>query len=271
MIKLAAIVPHSPILIPNIGKENQTQLESTIKAYQKLASDIREKEIESIILISSHGPIRPGIFSIGLNERFNINFEEFGDFSTKFELLCDLELSQIIREGFINDEKVQMISRSGLDHGASIPLYLLCYGLKEIKVVLIYVSGSGLAKHYHFGEQIIKKIPKSFKKNIAIIASGDLAHCLTKKAPVKYSPKGAKFDQKIIEAIKKDFHEEISGLNQELLKEVKACGTRSISVLMGALSGLEYEAKVLSYEYPFGIGNLTAEFILKAPTLGRSS
>lgn len=51
--------------------------------------------------------------------------------------------------------------------------------------------------------------------------------------------------------------EEIISANEETLEEVKACGPRSIAVLLGALSGLEYETKILSYEYPFGIGNLT--------------
>lgn len=256
MIKFGAIVPHPPILIPNIGKENQRQLENTIKAYEKLKEELRAEEIETVIIISAHGPIRPEISSFNLDENFEINFEEFGDFSTKLKLACDLELTQGIREFFTAREDIQLVNFPVLDHGSGVPLFLLCYELKNIKVVSFYISGRGLPEHYRLGKEIAGLIAPDRKKT-AIIASGDLSHCLSKKAPCKYSPKGAKFDQRLIECLKEKKTEEIISVNEETLEEIKACGPRSIAVLLGALSGLEYETKILAYEYPFGIGNLT--------------
>ena len=43
MIFASAIVPHPPILIPQIGKDNLSQLKSTITAYKKLAKYLEEK------------------------------------------------------------------------------------------------------------------------------------------------------------------------------------------------------------------------------------
>ncbi len=269
MIKAAAIVPHPPILIPNIGKENRGRLENTLRSYQKLEQILKDKNIDTIIVISSHGPVRPKIFSIGLEEKFKIDFEEFGDFSTKMEIAGDLGLAQKIREDTIGKNDAQLIASPSLDHGAGVPLYLLCYDLKDIKVVPIHTSQKDAKQHHLFGQEIAKTIQKE-KKNIAVVASGDLSHCLNEKAPAGYSPKGAKFDQKIIENLKDRKTREIMEIDHNTLKEVKACGPRSIAVLLGILSKLDYESDILSYEYPFGIGNLTAYFDIKTTQVSSS-
>ena len=70
-IKLAAIVPHPPVLIPSIGKENLLQLEKTRSSYTKIGEALAEEKIETIILISSHGPAD--------GKNFNINMGIIGD------------------------------------------------------------------------------------------------------------------------------------------------------------------------------------------------
>ncbi|MBD3247820.1 AmmeMemoRadiSam system protein B [Candidatus Falkowbacteria bacterium] len=262
MIKTAAIVPHPLILIPNIGRENLSLLEQTIKAYQKLAEDLKEQEIESIVIFSSHGPIKSDAFCINLSEKFEINFEEFGDFATRSSIEGDLYLAQTIKEIFPNDLKVRMINNQVLDHASAVPLLLLCQELKDVKVVPIYISGHDLKRHFEFGKKIGKQLAKE-KKKIAVIASGDLSHCLNKKAPAGYCPKGAKFDQKLIEDLKAKDPEYLLNTDNELLEEIRACGPQAISSLLGVLDVLDYETDILSYESPFGIGNLTARFTIQ--------
>lgn len=256
MLKFGAIVPHPPILIPNIGKENRSFLEKTLESYQELVEKIKEKKIDSLILISSHGHSRPSTISIRADEWFNINFEEFGDFSTKMKVRNDLALSQRIREKLIKDKGVQLISGQNLDHGAGVPLYLLCYEFKDIKTLIIHTSAENLKRHYDIGKKIGREADK-YAGNTAVVASGDLSHCLSEKAPCGYLPKGAKFDQKFIENLKKRNEREIIETDSKAIEEVKACGPRAIALMLGAMSGKRYEGEILSYEYPFGIGNLS--------------
>jgi len=131
----SAITPHSPILLPSIGKENLKRLESTQKAYKKLAEDLKKSSAETIVIISPHGIVQSTSFTMNLNPQFSCNFEEFGDFSTKFSWLGDVGLAYKIREKLETKAPLQLVSEESLDYGSSVPLYLLSENLSAIKII----------------------------------------------------------------------------------------------------------------------------------------
>jgi|WetSurMetagenome_2_1015567.scaffolds.fasta_scaffold02955_8 aromatic ring-opening dioxygenase LigB subunit len=255
-LKLAAIVPHPPILIPSIGKGNILRLENTKKSYSKIAEALREEKIETIVIISSHGPVREKIWSINVGDEFEINFEEFGDFTAKIKINGDMELAQNIREDLIERTDVQAINAPVLDHGCGVPLYSLLSELKNIEIVPIYISGANLKEHFELGLEIRKRLEKGRKK-IAVIASGDLSHTLTKNSPLKYSSRAGKFDQRLIECLQEKNIAEILNLDENLIAEVKPCGLKAISMLLGILDSSGYDINTTTYESPFGVGYLT--------------
>jgi aromatic ring-opening dioxygenase LigB subunit len=255
-LRLAAILPHPPLLIPSIGKENILRLEKTKNSYTKLEEALVAEKIETIFIISSHGPIRENVWSIDLAPEYEINFEEFGDFSTKLKVGGDLELGQNVRESLIEDNRVQAISQPILDHGCGVPLFSLLSNQKNIEVVPLYVSGLGLTEHYELGKLIRPKISKGRKK-VAVLASGDLAHTLEKKSPGGFSPRAAKFDQRILELLQNRTAEEFLQLDENLISEVKPCGLRAIATLWGILGDNGYDIDSTAYESPFGVGYLS--------------
>jgi len=256
-IKLAAFVPHPLPLIPSLGKENFFLLERTNNAYKKLADNLLLEKIETIIIISSHGPIRPDIFSVNISSEFEINFEEFGDFSAKLKVNGELELAQTIRKTFLEDKNFRALSEEILDHGCGVPLFTIGQVLKKIEIVPLYISGTSLKDHYLIGQTIAKAIEKN-KKNIAIIASGDLSHSLTHESPAEYSPRAVKFDQRLVEYFRKKSVEEILNIEENLIAEVKPCGLRSMALMFGTLIDKSWEPENITYEAPFGVGYLTA-------------
>jgi MEMO1 family protein len=258
-LKLAAIVPHPPILIPSIGKENILRLENTKNSYTKIAEALREEKIETVVIISSHGPVREKVWSINVGDEFEINFEEFGDFTAKMKVGGDIELAQNIREDLIERNNVQAINTPILDHGCGVPIYSLLADLKNIEVVPIYISGANLKEHFELGLEIRKRLEKGRKK-IAVIASGDLSHTLTKNSPLKYSPRAAKFDQRLVECLQEKNITEILNLNENLIVEVKPCGLKAIAMLLGILDSNGYDIDSTTYESPFGVGYLTMLF-----------
>lgn len=266
-IVFSAITPHPPILIPAIGKENLEQLKNTSQAYKKLEENLYARKVETIIIISPHGLIFPSSFAMNLSPEFNINFEDFGDLVTKLKLPGDIGLAYKIRESLETKAPLQLISEPNLDHGSGVPLYLLTQNLKNtsgqagpVKIIPIYYSGLGLEAHFKFG-QLLKKELLVSKNRIGIIASGDLSHRLTKDAPAGYSRQGAKFDKKLIEHLKNKKTPDILKMNKKLISDAGECGLKSITILLGILEGMKYEPQILSYEAPFGVGYLTAEFI----------
>ena len=254
-IIFSAIVPHPPVLIPTIGKENITRLEKTVTAYEKLEKELRAQKPDTILIISPHGNILENAFTLNFSSEYTANFEEFGDFSTKLSLGSDIGLIYKIRESLETTTQVQMISEPNLDHGSSVPLYYLTKNLPEIKIIPLNYSQLDLNKHFELGRLIKEELLLS-RERIAIIASGDLSHCLTKDAPGGYSPKGKKFDKKLIELLSKDKAKDILEIDEDLINEAAECGLRSIIIMLGIIDGFKYAPVLLSYEAPFGVGYL---------------
>jgi len=260
-IVFSAIVPHPPILIPSIGKKNLDQLKATSEAYSELEQNLYASQAETIIIISPHGPLQEKSFTLNLSLEFNADFADFGDLATKFNLSGNVGLAHKIREKMEATAPLNLISESKLDHGASVPLYLLSRHLPKIKIIPLYYSGLNLIAHYNIG-QMIKNELLSSDERIAVVASGDLSHRLTKDAPAGYNPKGKKFDKKLIDNLLKKQAEEIIKFDHNFVADAGECGLKSIVIMLGILEGIKYEPELLSYEAPFGVGYLVMNFKL---------
>lgn len=294
-IVFSAITPHSPLLIPTIGKENLARLRATEEAFKKLEEDLYSSKAETIFMISPHGDILENSFSINLSPEYYVNFEEFGDFATKQRYDGNIGLAHKIREGLETTAPLCLISSPEIDHGLSVPLFLLTAHLPKIypaplpqniasrrkklpivnsyvknaghsercgiKIIPAYYSGLALAAHFEFGQNLKKELMACHER-VAIIASGDLSHKLSKNSPAGYSPKAIRFDKKMIKYLTEKKIEEILKFKDDYLAEVSECGLRSIVILLGIMDGINCEPRVLSYEAPFGVGYLTMNFKL---------
>ena len=256
----SAIASHSPLLIPEIGKDNTLQLKKTVTAYDKLATALVQAQPDTIVIFSPHGLILPQAFVLNMSPQFLGKFEEFSDLHNKFELAGDLGLAAKIKQGLEAKVDLQIISEPNLDYGSAVPLFLLTKKLPQVKIIPIYNSQGDLQSHYNFGQLLTRQLELS-KKKIAVIASADLSHCLSEQAPGGYSPKAKKFDQKVVKAVTNNQLDELLALDQELLTEVNEAGVRTMAMLLGVLSTKNQTAKLLSYEAPFGVGCLVVNYI----------
>lgn len=260
----AAICPHPPLLIPTIGQENLNQIQNTVRALLNLEKKLVKAKPEIIIIISPHGPLASDQFNILGEENLSGDFGQFDNWQTKMTFRNDLEIAgQIQKEASKNNLPIKLINKNILDHGMLVPLFYLTSGrLDNLPIVGMGFSYLDYNTHFKFG-QIIGKVAKSNKKRIAFIASGDLSHKLTSDAPAGYSEKGQKFDNKLVELLKEKKADEILKMDPSFAEEAGECGLRSIMVLLGSLQGLTYKPEILSYEGPFGVGYLVANFKIK--------
>jgi aromatic ring-opening dioxygenase LigB subunit len=261
MIVFNAICPHPPILIPNIGKDNLNKIKNTVNAMKELEVELYASKPDVILIISPHGEIIPDAFCLNLNSEYTAGFEEFGDFTTKMEFKSSPMLALHLRERVENEFPMVLSSMDRLDHGVGVPLYYLTKHLKNIEVIPLSYSLLDYQKHFEFGQLLKRELVKS-EKRVAVIASGDLSHALTKGAPAGFSPKGEEFDQKLIALLKRQDFRGVLKLNHKLIEEAAECGLRSIIILLGIIEEYKNEVNILSYEGPFGVGYLVAEFKL---------
>ncbi len=258
----AAITPHPPLLIPTIGKDAIKKLEKTKAAMEKLEEDLYLAKPEVIFIITPHGNFFPDAFTINACTDFQSNLKEFGDLITNLKFKGDINLATSIRS--VSKEQnipTTLITETNLDHGCSVPLYYLAQHLPDVKIVQFGFSDLDAKAHLDFGYLIKEKILNT-NKRIAVIASADLSHALATDSPAGFNPAGAKFDEKIQELLASHNTVGMMQIESETIKNSSECGFRSLLILLGILKDIDYTYRQYSYEAPFGVGYLTANFVL---------
>ncbi len=257
----AAITPHPPILLPNIGKEHLSKIEKTRQAMDRLEQDLYSAKPDLVLIISPHGELNHAAFTINLCQKFNANFEIFGDFNTKLDFSGDLVAFTAAKETIGAKSPINIISSPDLDHGCSVPLYYLLRHLKETPIVPIYFSMLDSQAHFEFGKAL-KDLILNSDKRVAVIASGDLSHSLSEGSPAKFNPSGKLFDEAVMNAIISCDYASLINIDHQLVEKASECGLRSILILTGILNDISCKPEILSYEAPFGVGYLVSEVIL---------
>lgn len=259
----AAIAPHSPLLIPTIGKEQIKKIEKTKQALNKLEEALYTTHPDTIIIISPHGSFFPDVFTINFCTDYTTDLREFGDLSTKIKFKGDHEIASRIRDATKHKGlPATMISEPNLDHGTSVPLFYLARHLPNIKILQLGFSNLDKKTHLNFGILLKEQIFSS-NKRIAIIASGDMSHAIDSNSPAGFNKDGKEFDNKIRELLMSQNTTGFLTLDKKFIDNASECGLRSFLILLGILQGVNYKYQELSYESPFGIGYLTSRFIIQ--------
>ncbi len=260
-LSIAAFAPNSPLLLPPIGKNNLAALRATTEAYDELIQTLVDQKIETIVLISPLGIIHKDSFTINLEPTFHCNFENFGDFATKFEVAGDVELAYQLKNALTPKHRLQLTSVNPLDYGSAVPLFFIKQKLPKIKALPLYPSNGKLKDLFAFGQTLRHELELSPKK-IAVIASGSLSARLSKLSPAGYSLKARGWDKTIIKALLANQSSEILKQDRKTREEVLESGLNSLAPLLGCLAEIKTTPKQLSYEHPFGVGLLVLEFLL---------
>lgn len=252
----AFIVPHPPLIIPDIGKGEEKKIKKTIESFHEVAKQIAELEPDTIVITTPHSILYSDYFHISPGREAKGNFGRFG--------AKDISFSAVYDEEFVEDleflaEKRQIEAGTlgekdpSLDHGTMVPLYFINQYIKKYKLVRIGLSGLSFIDHYRLG-RCIKETADKLKRKIVIVASGDLSHRLKEDGPYGYTREGVQFDKEITQAMSKGDFLKFFKFSPDFCEAAAECGLRSFIIMAGALSGLKVEANLLSYEGTFGVG-----------------
>lgn len=260
MITFACIVPHSPLLVPSIGKEHTEKLANTAKAYAELEQALYLAKPDTLVMISPHAQMYPDAMSGNASPKFTAVLKAFGDHGTTAQAKVDfLLLDHIHRAMRIENVPFTLTSEEELDYGFTVPLLYLAPHLSNVKIVPLATSLLDGRAHYEFGRQL-KRVLHAESTRVAIICSADLSHHSNAFSPEGTTPEGQQFDAIIREkAVSRD-GAGLLALDPVMLEKAGQCGYRPIMVLLGALENINATGKEMCYEAPFGVGYLTAKF-----------
>lgn len=266
-LKMCCVVPHPPILIPEIGGTEVKKLKKSTEAMNELAGQISQFDPETLVVMSPHSPVYRNAFMVQRDKQLSGSFSMFGAPDVMRQSTTDTKLAEALFDA-AESKGIPVASNSGrrdpggsggkLDHGILVPLYFLAP--RSFNLLCISISLLSYWDHYGLGTALREAIESTGHRTV-FIGSGDMSHRLNPGAPAGYSPRGEEFDRAVVRIMESGDYERLFDLDEELVDEVGECGLRSIFTVAGAVDGYTVESRVLSYEGPFGVGYMVAGVI----------
>lgn len=268
MIEFAALAPHPPIIIPEIGGARAHDAEKTVQALKQLAQEVAAYKPDTVVFITPHGNVFSDCISYLTEENLTGNMGAFEAGDVKFSYANDQTLLQAVDE-IAREQGIPVYGIDGamarkhrlqaeLDHGVMVPLYFLQQaGLDTVKLCVFSVGYLSRIELMRFG-RILQDGAKKLGRKMVLISSGDQSHRLKETGPYDFHPDGPQYDKEITQALQSGNLEQILALPETLLDNAGECGYRPLLMLLGALDGYELDINLLSYEGPFGVGYLCA-------------
>ena len=250
------MVPHPPLIIPEIGKGEEQAIAATTKAYHEAAKELARWKPETIVLMSPHAVMYSDYFHISPGESASGDFGRFGAPQVRVEASYDQALVDTI-EALSGEEDFPMGTLGerdpSLDHGTAVPLYFIRQYLTDFQLVRVGLSGLSLADHYRAG-QLIARAALHLDRRVAVVASGDLSHKLSEEGPYGYAAEGPEYDRMVMDVMGNGEFGRLFDFGENFCERAAECGHRSFVIMAGMLDGLSVKARRLSHEGPFGVG-----------------
>ena len=255
-IAAAYMVPHPPLIIPQVGRGSEKQVLTTIQSYQSVAAEIASLQPETIIVTSPHSVLYADYFHISPGEQASGDFGRFRAPEVSFrkrydtelvKTLCRLAKAENFPAGTLGERDRY------LDHGTMVPLYFVDQLYTDYRLVRIGLSGLSLAEHYAFG-MLLRRAVEQVSRRAVLIASGDLSHKLQPDGPYGFAKEGPEYDRRIMDAASRAAFGEMLEFDETFCDKAAECGHRSFVIMAGALDGLSVNARAYSHEDITGVG-----------------
>lgn len=264
-IVAAFMVPHPPMIVPEVGRGSEKQVEKTIKAYQKVADEIAALKPETIIISSPHSVMYADYFHISPGAGAAGSFASFGAPQVQFDVDYDQELVELLADkasaarfpaGTLGEKSRE------LDHGTMVPLWFILKKYKDFKLVRTGLSGCDLLKHYEYGT-MIKDAVEELGRKVVYVASGDLSHKLQDYGPYGFAEEGPLYDSRIMDVCSGARFGELFDFDENFCEKAAECGHKSFVIMAGVLDGKAVDAAQYSHEDVTGVGYGICSFIPK--------
>lgn len=255
----AVMVPHPPIILPEVGRGEEKKIAATAAAYREAAGFIAGARPDTIAVTSPHTQLYYDYFHISPGRGARGDFSRFGAPGVRFDVDYDAELADELcrlaeKEDFPAGTEGER--DPALDHATMIPLYFLreAYGGAPLPpIVRIGLSGFPLLQHYRLG-MLIRGAAEALGRRVCVVGSGDLSHKLKSDGPYGFAAEGPAYDKRIMDVMGRGDFGELFDFDDAFCDKAGECGHRSFAIMAGCFDGLEVRAEKLSYEGPFGVG-----------------
>ena len=261
----AMMVPHPPIMLPEVGRGEEKKIEETVLAYEKAARMVRDLKPETVIVSSPHSVMYSDYFHISPGRAARGDMGAFRAREVSFNVDYDNELTdKLARTAMKEDFPAGVLGEKdpALDHGTMIPLYYINKYYTDYRLVRIGLSGLTLPDHYRLG-RLIQRVCNELGRRVFFVGSGDLSHKLLAEGPYGFAPEGPRYDERIMDVMGRAAFDELFDFDESFCDKAAECGHRSFCIMAGALDGLNVKTEKISHQGTFGVGYGVCTYVVE--------
>ena len=250
------MVPHPPMIVPDVGRGSESVVEETTKAYEKVADEIAELEPDTIVISSPHSVMYADYFHISPGTHASGDFGAFRAPQVSFDVDYDSQFAlQWSNHAAVNDIDAGTLGEKDpdLDHGTMVPLYFIMKKYTDFKLVRIGLSGFSLSTHYRMG-MLCSTVAEELNRRVVYVASGDLSHKLKEDGPYGFNASGPVYDERIMDVMSSGEFDRLLDFDETLCNMAAECGHRSFVMLAGALDRKSVSIERLVHQDVTGVG-----------------
>jgi len=158
-ILAAYVVPHPPLIIPEVGRGEEKKIQLTVNAYERAMKEAAELAPDTVIIASPHTVMYADYFHIAPGETASGSFAQFGAervaVAAHYDSVLAKEVEMEAAEAGIEAGPVGG-RNAALDHAVMIPLYFLQKHTRDFRLLRVGISGLSPLTHYNFGKCIAR-------------------------------------------------------------------------------------------------------------------
>lgn len=252
-IVTAAVVPHSPLLIPTIAKEHTSRSAEIVASLEALGQEIYAAQPDVVIFLTPHGPSIAGTSMIEVADTFTGRLSDFGDMKTELILPGAIGLSHRLKEA-AEDVGIPLILQTspGLDYGVTVPWLTMWSQPMPWLVMPIAVHHASSEAMIRLGE-LLRDVLQARPERVVIVASGDTNR---RNGKMKDSDRRPTVDERAVA-------EAITHLDPGRLIKLSSndmCLRDPLTALLSCLSSLPFNGQLRIFDVPVTVGQIVANF-----------
>jgi len=252
-VPIAILLPHAPILVPEVAGERLADCRASVDAMRAASRRLVAARPDAVMLVSPHAAREMRAYAM-TSGGVSGSLARFGASHSSVRLPGDAALTATLREtAAARGIETANLPASQLDHGSVVPLWHLAQAGWDGPTVAIALAMEDNSRVGELGE-CVAAVATQLGRRVAVVASGDMSHRLKPGAPCGYDPEAAKFDREFIEQLRRGAGRELAPKVEPLRDAAAEDAVDSTLFALGAVGWQTEGREVLGYEGPFGVG-----------------
>ena len=252
-VPLAILLPHAPILVPEVAGERLADCRASVDAMRAASRRLVAARPDAVMLVSPHAAREMRAYAM-TSGGVSGSLARFGASHASVRLPGVAALTATLREtAAARGIETANLPASQLDHGSVVPLWHLAQAGWDGPTVVIALAMEDNSRVAELGE-CVAAVATQLGRRVAVVASGDMSHRLKPGAPCGYDPEAAKFDREFIAQLRRGATRGLAAAVGPLQENAAEDAVESTLFALGAAGWRADGREVFGYEGPFGVG-----------------